>query len=71
MDPLTLTLTAIAESAKAVAAVFTYLAEHEKGLTKEQREATNQVAVDNLQWWNEQGKEFLGLLKRLPTRPES
>jgi hypothetical protein len=70
MDPLTLTLTAIAESAKAVAAVFTYLAEHEKGLTPAQREATNQVAVDNLQWWNAQGQSFIALLGKLKF-PES
>lgn len=65
MDPLTLTLVAIAESAKAAAAIFTYLAEHERGMTPAQREAMNQIAIDNLQWWNDQGKEIIALLSKL------
>lgn len=63
MDPLSLTLTAIAESAKAVAAIFTYLAEREKNMTPEQRQATYQFAIDNMQRWNAMGEKLVALLK--------
>lgn len=65
MDPLSLALIAIAEGSKATAAIFTYLSEHERGLTPAQREAYNQIALSNLQWQTDQAKAFIDLLGKL------
>lgn len=59
MDPLT-AATAIAN---AVTAIFTYMTEHERGMTPEQRASMNQWPIDAQNYLNKLGEQVLELLK--------
>lgn len=63
MDPLT----AVTAIANAVEAIFTYMTEHEKGMTPEQRAAQNQWPVDAQEFMKKLGEQVLDLLKGKPS----
>jgi hypothetical protein len=64
LDPITAgTITAIA---KAIEAIFTYMTEHERGLTPDQRAAQNQLALDAHHALKDLGERIAGLIPKEP-----
>jgi hypothetical protein len=59
MDPLA----AVTAIANAVEAIFTYMTEHERGMTSEQRAAQNQWPIDAQQFMKRLGDKVLKLLE--------